>query len=219
MTGNERRAGRAQLVTTPLDRVREEAEGCTRCDLYKLGTQTVFGEGSDKADVMLVGEQPGDKEDLEGRPFVGPAGRLLGKALAEAGIDRTRAYVTNAVKHFKWKPAGKRRLHQKPNREEVKACKPWLESELQLVNPKLVVCLGATAAQSLLGPTFKVTQMRGQFIGWPFERSQSGGAPHPKPLVMATVHPSSILRGDPESREVAFQGLVADLRVAASALA
>ena len=207
MTGEKRRAGKAQVVTTPLDRVREEAETCTRCELYKLGTQTVFGEGSENADVMLIGEQPGDKEDIEGRPFVGPAGRLLDKALAEAGIDRSRAYVTNAVKHFKWKPAGKRRLHQKPNREEVKACKPWLESELQLVNPKIVVCLGATAAQSLLGPSFKVTKMRGQFVEWPFE-----------PRVMATVHPSSILRGDPESREVAFQGLVADLRVAASVL-
>ena len=207
MTGDERRAGRARVVTIPLDRVREEAETCTRCELYKLGTQTVFGEGPEDADVMLVGEQPGDKEDLEGRPFVGPAGRLLDKALAEAGIDRSRAYVTNAVKHFKWKPAGKRRLHQKPNREEVKACKPWLEAELQLVNPKIVVCLGATASQSLLGPSFKVTQMRGQFVEWPYE-----------PRVIATVHPSSILRGDPDSREVAFQGLVADLRVAASAL-
>ena len=194
-------------MTTPLEKVRAEAEGCTRCELFKLGTQTVFGEGSEGADLMLVGEQPGDKEDLDGRPFVGPAGKLLDRALAEAGIDRQRAYVTNAVKHFKWKPAGKRRLHQKPNREEVKACKPWLEAEIDLVNPKLVVCLGATAAQSLLGPGFKVTQMRGQFVEWPY-----------RPKAIATVHPSSILRGDPESREVAFQGLVADLRVAASAL-
>ena len=217
MTGDERRAGRDPLVTTPLERVREEAETCTRCELYKLGTQTVFGEGSEDADVMLVGEQPGDKEDLEGRPFVGPAGRLLDKALVEAGIDRSRAYVTNAVKHFKWKQQGggpgeggrtsKRRLHQKPNREEMKACKPWLESELELVNPKVVICLGATAAQSLLGPGFKVTQMRGQFVEWPY-----------KPLAIATVHPSSILRGSPESREVAFQGLVADLKIAASPL-
>ena len=209
MTGRERRAGRPRAVTTPLDQVREEAAACTRCELHKLGTQTVFGEGDHTADVMLIGEQPGDKEDLEGRPFVGPAGRLLDRALAEAGIDRSRAYVTNAVKHFKWKPApaGKRRIHDKPNREEVKACRPWLEAEIELVNPKLVVCLGATAAQSLLGPSFKVTQMRGQFLEWPYA-----------PKLIATVHPSSILRGDPDSREAAFQGLVADLRVAASGL-
>jgi DNA polymerase len=195
-----------------LERARAEAAGCTNCDLYKLGTQTVFGEGAAGAEVMLVGEQPGDKEDRAGRPFVGPAGQLLDRALAEAGIDRSRAYVTNAVKHFKWRPAGrggKVRLHQKPNAEEVRSCRPWLELELELVAPRVVVCLGATAAQSLLGRTFKVTQHRGQFVEWPYP-----------PLAMGTIHPSAILRiGEAPEREAAFAGLVADLRVAAGALA
>ena len=192
-----------------LDQVRSEAATCTNCELYKLGTQTVFGEGLPGAEVMLVGEQPGDKEDRAGRPFVGPAGQLLDRALAQAGIDRSRAYVTNAVKHFKWRPAGKVRLHQKPNAEEVRACRPWLELELELIGPRVVVCLGATAAQALLGPNFKVTRQRGRFVDWPYA-----------PLAMATVHPSAILRvGDPDDREAAFAGLVADLQVAAGALA
>ncbi len=192
-----------------LDQVRSEAATCTNCELYKLGTQTVFGEGLPGAEVMLVGEQPGDKEDRAGRPFVGPAGQLLDRALAQAGIDRSRAYVTNAVKHFKWRPAGKVRLHQKPNAEEVRACRPWLELELELIGPRVVVCLGATAAQALLGPNFKVTRQRGRFVDWPYA-----------PLAMATVHPSAILRvGEPDDREAAFAGLVADLQVAAGALA
>ena len=191
-----------------LERARAEAATCTNCELYKLGTQTVFGEGAVGARVMLIGEQPGDKEDRAGRPFVGPAGQLLDRALAQAGIDRGDAYVTNVVKHFKWRPAGKVRLHQKPNAEEVRSCRPWLEIELQLVEPRVVVCLGATAAQALLGRSFRVTQQRGQFVEWPYE-----------PLAMATVHPSSILRiEEPADREAAFSGLVSDLAVAATAL-
>jgi uracil-DNA glycosylase len=191
-----------------LEQLREDAADCTRCELYKLGTQTVFGEGSAGADLMLVGEQPGDREDLEGRPFVGPAGALLDRALKAAGIDREQAYVTNAVKHFKWKPQGKRRLHQKPNAEEVAACRPWLEGELEVVQPKVVVCLGATAAQALISPKLKVTQQRGQWLEWKYD-----------PKVAATVHPSSILRSPDEvSREHAFEGLVADLRFVAAAL-
>ncbi len=197
-------------MTAPrtLDQVRAEAATCTNCGLYKLGTQTVFGEGAVGAEVMLVGEQPGDKEDRAGRPFVGPAGQLLDRALVQAGIDRSRAYVTNAVKHFKWRPAGKVRLHQKPNAEEVQACRPWLELELALVEPRVVVCLGATAAQALLGPSFRVTRQRGQFVEWPYA-----------PLALATIHPSAILRvTEPDQREEAFAGLVADLRVAVGAL-
>ncbi len=191
-----------------LDEVRAGAAACTNCELYKLGTQTVFGEGAVGAGVMLVGEQPGDKEDRAGRPFVGPAGQLLDRALAQAGIERSQTYVTNAVKHFKWRPAGKVRLHQKPNAEEVRSCRPWLELELELVAPRVVVCLGATAAQALLGRGFKVTAQRGQFVEWPYE-----------PLAMATIHPSAILRvAEPDDREAAFAGLVADMRIAAGAL-
>lgn len=157
---------------------------------------------------MLVGEQPGDREDLEGQPFVGPAGALLDRALAAAGLDRDQAYVTNVVKHFKWKPAGKRRLHQKPNAEEIGACKPWLIAELEVVEPEVVVCLGATAAQALLGRSFRVTQQHGQWVDWAYA-----------PKVTATVHPSSILRApDAEAREAAYEGFVADLAVVAGAL-
>src|SRR5205085_4920300 len=163
--------------------LREEASDCRACHLYKNATQTVFGEGPQHAQVMLVGEQPGDKEDLAGKPFVGPAGQLLDEALAAAGIDRATVYVTNAVKHFKWRPAGKRRLHEKPNRSEIAACKLWLEAEIRLLRPQVVVCLGATAAQALISPTFRVTKERGKLI-------PSALAPH----LIATVHPSSILR-------------------------
>src|SRR5215472_2802736 len=163
--------------------VREAAAGCQACDLWEGATQTVFGEGATTARVMLVGEQPGNEEDLAGRPFVGPAGRLLGKALDEAGISRDDAYVTNVVKHFKWEPRGKRRIHVKPNAVEIAACRPWLESELEIVRPKVLICLGATAAQALLGRQFRVTQKRGKLV-------ESLLAPH----VLATVHPSSILR-------------------------
>jgi DNA polymerase len=197
---------------TRLDDLRAEAAACTACDLHRTATQTVFGEGKARAELMLIGEQPGDKEDLAGRPFVGPAGRVLDDALADAGIDRRRAYVTNAVKHFKWKPSpragSKVRIHAKPNAAEVKACRPWLEAELEVVRPKVVVCLGATAAQALLGRTFKVTQQHGQWVEWPYE-----------PLATATVHPSSILRApDAAAREAAYAGMVADLRIVAAEL-
>ena len=195
-------------AATELDAVRRDATDCTRCDLYRNATQTVFGEGPATATVMLVGEQPGDKEDLEGAPFVGPAGQLLDRALEAAGIDRDRVYVTNAVKHFKWEPRGKRRIHQKPNTAEVAACSYWLDRELTLVAPEVVVCLGATAAQALLGKKFRVTQHRGEFVEW--DRS---------PRITATVHPSSILRApDDVSRTHAFEALVDDLRVVAATL-
>jgi uracil-DNA glycosylase len=182
--------------------LREIAKGCKACDLYKRGTQTVFGEGPRKAEVMLVGEQPGDAEDVAGHPFVGPAGRLLDKALEEAGIDRGLVYVTNVVKHFKWEPRGKRRIHAKPNAAEIRACRPWLETEIALVKPRVLVCLGATAAQALLGKSFKVSRQRGEFI-------HSSLAP----LVTATVHPSSILRApDEDARREEMQRFVQDLR-------
>jgi DNA polymerase len=197
---------------TRLDDLRAEAAACTACDLYRTATQTVFGEGKASAELMLVGEQPGDKEDLAGRPFVGPAGRVLDDALVDAGIDRAKTYVTNAVKHFKWKPSpragSKIRIHAKPNAAEVNACRPWLEAELEVVKPKIVVCLGATAAQALLGRTFKVTQQHGQWVEWPYP-----------PLATATVHPSSILRApDDEARAKAYAGFVADLRIVAERL-
>ena len=190
-----------------LEELREISRGCTGCDLYQVGTQTVFGEGERSADVMLVGEQPGDQEDRQGRPFVGPAGRLLDDALEAAGIDRRRAYVTNIVKHFKWTPRGKRRIHKKPNLSEIRACTPWLEAELDVVHPRALVCLGATAAQGLLGGDFKVSQRRGELVESPLAE-----------IVMATVHPSSILRGPEEERKQAFELLVADLKGVASAL-
>ncbi len=186
-----------------LKKLREVAAGCKACPLWKTGTQTVFGEGSPKAEVMFVGEQPGDQEDKEGKPFVGPAGRLLGKAMEEAGIDRSTVYVTNAVKHFKWKAQGKRRIHQKPSWSEIAACSPWLEAELAVVKPRVLVCLGATAAQALLGRQFRVTQHRGE----PVESELA-------PVVLATVHPSSILRAD--NREAQFKRFVKDLDVVAT---
>ena len=188
--------------------LREAAAGCRACDLWQRGTQTVFGAGARHAAVMLVGEQPGNDEDLAGEPFVGPAGKLLDKALAEAGIDRGQAYVTNVVKHFKWEPRGKRRIHAKPNAVEITACLPWLEAELAVVRPQALVCLGATAAQALLGKQFRVTRQRGELI-------RSDWAPH----VLATVHPSSILRApDSETRQAETARFIADLRVVANAL-
>ncbi len=185
-----------------LEEVRAAAAGCRACELWKLGTQTVFGEGEVGADLMLVGEQPGDKEDLAGRPFVGPAGRVLDHALDEAGIDRSDVYVTNAVKHFKWEPRGKRRLHKRPDSGEVTACRPWLDREIELVRPRVVVCMGATAAQALLGRGFKVTKQRGELF------PQEAGH-----VVTATVHPSSILRApDQASRDAEMAAFVADLR-------
>ncbi len=191
-----------------LEQLRSLAAGCQACDLYRNATQTVFGEGSRGATVMLVGEQPGDREDLEGEPFVGPAGALLDRALHDAGIDRRQAYVTNVVKHFKWRPAGKRRIHQKPGAEEIRACRPWLESEIDAVRPAVVVCLGATTAQALLGSSFRVTRQRGQFVAW--ERA---------PRILATVHPSSILRApDENGRARDMEAFVADLAVVAAHL-
>jgi uracil-DNA glycosylase len=188
-----------------LKKLKEAAAGCTACPLHETGTQTVFGEGLAKAEIVLVGEQPGDQEDLAGKPFVGPAGRLLDTALEEAGIDRKLAYVTNVVKHFKWQPRGKRRIHQKPNAAEIAACRPWLDAELSLLKPKVLVCLGATAAQALLGRQFRVSKHRGE----PVESDLA-------PVVMATVHPSSILRAD--DREVQMEMFVEDLRRVAEAL-
>ena len=186
-----------------LPKLREAAAGCTACDLHKTGTQTVFGEGERSAEVMLVGEQPGDQEDVQGKPFVGPAGKLLDKALEEAQIDRSRVYVTNVVKHFKWRARGKRRIHPKPNWSEIAACRPWLEAELDVVQPRVLVCLGATAAQALLGRDFRVSRMRGEPV-------ESELAEH----VVATVHPSSILRADERERE--FEEFVRDLEKVAA---
>jgi uracil-DNA glycosylase family protein len=191
-----------------LDSVRDMAAGCKACDLYTRGTQTVFGEGPERARIMLVGEQPGDAEDIAGHPFVGPAGKLLDRALDEAGIDRRIVYVTNVVKHFKWEPRGKRRIHAKPNAAEIGACRPWLETEIALVKPRVLVCLGATAAQALLGRSFKVSKQRGAFV----ESSLA-------PLVTATVHPSSILRApDDEARRQELKRFVIDLKKVAEAL-
>jgi uracil-DNA glycosylase family protein len=191
-----------------LPALRAAAADCKACPLWRTGTQTVFGQGLRRADVMLVGEQPGDREDRAGRPFVGPAGGLLDRALADAGIDRREVYVTNVVKHFKWEPRGKRRIHKKPNASEIRACRPWLDSELSVVKPRVVVCLGATAAQALLGPKFRVTQQRGTFVDSDLAE-----------FVTATIHPSSILRApDDEARREQFEGLVGDLRLAADAL-
>lgn len=187
-----------------LDALRAEAGDCRACDLWKTGTQVVFGEGPAGANAMFVGEQPGDQEDKAGRPFVGPAGKLFDKALADAGIDREQVYVTNVVKHFKWVGRGQRRIHQKPNWSEVDACRPWLEGELAAVEPRVLVCLGATAAQALLGRQFRVTRERGKPV-------ESDLAEH----VLATIHPSAILRGDPESREQEYATFVRDLKVAA----
>jgi uracil-DNA glycosylase len=192
-----------------LERLRDAAAGCRGCDLWRYATQTVFGEGPKRAEVMLVGEQPGDQEDRQGHPFVGPSGRLLDEGLEVAGIDRSRVYVTNAVKHFKFVRVEltRRRLHKKPAPGEVRACHPWLEEEIRLVRPRVIVALGATAAQALLGPKFKVTQQRGKTM-----RSEWAGT------VIATVHPSAVLRAPAEAREQARREFFADLRRVARAL-
>jgi uracil-DNA glycosylase len=185
-----------------LDELRARSKKCKACDLWKTGTQTVFGEGAERPKIMFVGEQPGDQEDLQGRPFVGPAGKLLDNALEEAGIARNKTYITNAVKHFKWEPRGKRRIHKKPNNAEIAACRPWLDAEIATLQPEVIVCLGATAAQALLGRTFRVTQSRGQLM-------KSSLAP----FIMATVHPSSILRApDEESRHAEMEHFIEDLK-------
>jgi DNA polymerase len=210
MSKRPRPTGAADLIPDrpTLAKVREAAKNCRACDLWKRGTQTVFGEGASKAKLMFVGEQPGNEEDLTGHPFVGPAGKLLDRALADAGIDRATVYVTNVVKHFKWEPRGKRRIHKKPNSREIAACRPWLDTEIMLIKPRIIVCLGATAAQALLGRQFKVTAHRGEFVPSPLA-----------PLVLATVHPSSILRApDDDARRREMERFTADLRTVARAL-
>ena len=188
-----------------VQQLREAAASCQACDLWVEATQTVFGEGSEHSRMMLVGEQPGDQEDLQGKPFVGPAGRLLERALDEAGIDRRRVYITNAVKHFRFTRRGKRRLHEKPNAGQIRACRPWLDGEIEAVRPRIIVLLGATAAQAVMGPAFRVSKQRGEVLNSP------AGVP-----VVATVHPSSILRAaDDKSREAAMSSFIGDLRVAA----
>ena len=205
---SERTAAPFVPHTTSVRALNAAAHECRGCDLYKAATQVVFGAGPRAARVMFVGEQPGDQEDRQGEPFVGPAGAMLDKALEGAGIPRDQVYVTNAVKHFKWEPRGKRRIHKKPRASEIKACRPWLEAELRAVNPAIVVCLGATAAQSVFGSQFKLMQQRGQVLPSPLA-----------PRVVATIHPSAVLRApDSEGRREAFEMLVADLKVVAKAL-
>ncbi|MBI4446515.1 MAG: UdgX family uracil-DNA binding protein [Acidobacteria bacterium] len=208
----ERQGGRSAADFLPekftIPELQKASRSCEGCDLYKRATQTVFGEGSPRARIMLVGEQPGDKEDLEGRPFVGPAGRILAQGLTKAGIPRENVYVTNAVKHFKWIPRGKRRIHDKPRMSEIEACRPWLEAEIAVIKPLVVICLGATAARALMGPKFRLMENRGRV----FE-------PFWAPWLVATVHPSSLLRlQEHEERMRAFQLFVADLKKAASLL-
>jgi uracil-DNA glycosylase family protein len=198
-------SGTAEPLIPPrptISKLQEAARRCRACPLWKTGTQTVFGEGSRHAKVIFVGEQPGNDEDLAGKPFVGPAGKLLDKALVEAGINRDEVYVTNTVKHFKWEPGGKRRIHKKPNAREIAACRPWLDAELDLLKPEVLVCLGATAAQTLIGKDFKVSRRRGELIESPLARH-----------VVATVHPSSILRApDDETRRTDYARFVEDLK-------
>lgn len=206
-------SGLANLISgqASLDELRIASHACKACDLWEHATQTVFGEGRSKASIMLVGEQPGDQEDLSGHPFVGPAGHVLDEALQQAGIDRSEVYVTNVVKHFKWSPAerGKRRIHKKPRSSEISACRPWLEAELKAVKPQILVCLGATAAQALLGRKFSVTRQRGE----PIESDLA-------PYVIATVHPSSILRApDAEARRTQMLQFAADIAKVAGLLA
>lgn len=186
-----------------LEKLRQQARHCTACDLYRNATQTVFGSGSAHASVMLIGETPGDKEDIEGLPFVGPAGRLLDRALADAGIDRSACYVTNAVKHFKWEPRGKRRLHKTPAQHEIDACRRWLLAEIEALRPALLICLGATAAKAVFGPSFRITRSRGQLL-------PTALAPH----AIATVHPSAVLRSPDAQRERNYRDFVTDLRIA-----
>jgi DNA polymerase len=195
-----------QIPPNPtISSLRKAAADCKACDLWMRGTQTVFGEGGAHVRVMLVGEQPGDQEDIQGRPFVGPAGKLLDKVLEQVGIDRNETYVTNAVKHFKWEPRGKRRIHKKPNAIEITACKPWIEAEIEVLKPQVIVCMGATAAQALLGRDFRVSMQRGEWVKSPLA-----------PYVIATVHPSSLLRApDEDTRRMELQRFIDDFEVVA----
>jgi DNA polymerase len=214
-SGGERSAAPFVPNSTSIRTLAAAAHECRGCDLYKTATQVVFGAGPNRARIVFVGEQPGDQEDRQGAPFVGPAGAMLDQALDDAGIPRSDVYVTNAVKHFKWEPRGKRRIHKKPRVSEMKACRPWLEAELRAVKPQLVVCLGATAAQSVLGSQFKLMQNRGKVI----ETRGLEGSGLPIHHVVATIHPSAVLRApDSEGRRAAYESLVADLKVAAKAL-
>jgi DNA polymerase len=191
-----------------LTKLRAAAAECRACDLWRTGTQTVFGEGKPSSLILFIGEQPGDKEDLAGKPFVGPAGNLFDHALEEVGIDRAKVYVTNVVKHFKWEPRGKRRIHKKPNAVEITACRPWLEAEVAVIQPRAIICLGATAAQAVIGPKFRVTAQRGVFVESPLAE-----------FVTATVHPSSILRApSDEARRIERERFVDDLRKIRTAL-
>ncbi|SNS75465.1 DNA polymerase [Geodermatophilus pulveris] len=209
-----------------LEGLRAAAAGCRACELWEPATQTVFGEGPETARVVFVGEQPGDQEDRRGEPFVGPAGRLLDRALGDAGIERGDAYITNAVKHFRFTPTPKRRLHQTPGPEHLRACRPWLEAEFAVLQPEVVVCLGATAAKALISPSFRITRERGQLLPWTppgadtlFSAADDDeDAPH-QTWMLATTHPSAILRTPDEARPAAYDALVADLRVVAQALA
>jgi uracil-DNA glycosylase len=204
LSGEESSGAEALIPEHPtLSSLREAAAGCKACPLWKTGTQTVFGEGLKRARLMLIGEQPGDREDIEGHPFVGPAGKVLDQALEQAEIERGDAYVTNVVKHFKWTPKGKRRIHQAPKAEEIKACAPWLEAELDVVDPELMVCLGATAVRAVIGSKARVMKDHGELL-----ESKLGRA------AMPTLHPSAILRADPEDRDEAMALLVGDLRTA-----
>jgi uracil-DNA glycosylase len=206
-----------------IDGLRAAAAGCRGCELWEPATQTVFSKGAATARVVLVGEQPGDQEDKQGAPFVGPAGQLLNKALAEAGVDPGISYVTNAVKHFRFTRTGQRRLHQTPEARHIEACKPWLVAELSVLDPEIVVALGATAGRALVGPSFRVTKQRGQLIPWPDATVGRGAAAYEAGIgrrcawLVPTVHPSSVLRAD--DRDAAYAALVADLRVVAEALA
>lgn len=201
--GGEETSGASALTPErpTLKSLREAAAGCTACRLHETGTQTVFGEGLKRARLMLIGEQPGDREDIEGHPFVGPAGKVLDNALEQAKIERGDVYVTNAVKHFKWKPQGKRRIHQTPRAEEIKACAPWLEAELEVVDPEVLLCLGATAVKAVIGSKARVMRDHGEFL-----ESRFG------PTAVPTLHPSAILRADPQDRDDAMALLVGDLR-------
>jgi DNA polymerase len=209
-------------VTVPdgvgLSGLREAARGCRGCELWEPATQTVFGEGAETARIVFVGEQPGDQEDRRGEPFVGPAGRLLDRALADAGIERADAYVTNAVKHFRFRPTPKRRLHQSPGSEHIAACRPWLDAELALLTPEIVVCLGAVAAKALIAPSFRITTDRGRLLPRPAALGDEEAGVQ-QSWLMATMHPSAILRTPEEERATAYDALVADLRVSESALA
>jgi uracil-DNA glycosylase family protein len=202
LTGDEASPAAELIPERPtLKSLREAAANCRACPLWENATQTVFGEGLKRSRVMLVGEQPGDREDIEGRPFVGPAGRVLDEALEEAGIDRGDAYVTNVVKHFSWKPRGKRRIHQTPKAEEIRACAPWIESEIEVVDPDVLVCLGAVAVKAVMGPEYRVMKDHGHFV-----ESELGR------VTTATLHPSAVLRARDEDREEAMRMVVADLR-------